>query len=66
MHTIYLTTVSKSVTGVIGLTTAIEIQESGKYEVAIVADHFPEDGLSIRYTRCWAVSVFLDGNVMIC
>lgn len=41
--------------GVIGLTTAIVLQESGDYRVTIVADTFPGDEKSSRYTSCWAV-----------
>ena len=42
--------------GVIGLTTAIVLQEKGDYHVTIVADVFPGDERSSRYTSCWAVS----------
>ncbi|KAF8626696.1 hypothetical protein AX15_004732, partial [Amanita polypyramis BW_CC] len=40
--------------GVIGLTTAIIIQEKGGYNVTIVADHLPTDPKSINYTSHWA------------
>ncbi|KAK0480834.1 hypothetical protein IW261DRAFT_1563545 [Armillaria novae-zelandiae] len=36
--------------GVIGLTTALRIQETRKYHVAIIAETFPSDPLTIRYT----------------
>lgn len=44
--------------GVIGLTTAIEIQErgKGKYRVTIVSDVFPGDpNTGVNYTSQWAV-----------
>ncbi|GLB39080.1 putative FAD dependent oxidoreductase [Lyophyllum shimeji] len=40
--------------GVIGLTTAIKIQESGGYHVTIVADTLPSDPKTIKYTSHWA------------
>ncbi|KAM6492539.1 nucleotide-binding domain containing protein [Amanita muscaria] len=40
--------------GVIGLTTAIVIQEKGDYNVTIVAEHLPSDPKSIKYTSHWA------------
>ncbi|EKM76500.1 hypothetical protein AGABI1DRAFT_78624 [Agaricus bisporus var. burnettii JB137-S8] len=40
--------------GVIGLTTAIALQEKGQYRVTIIADAFPGDQRSTRYTSCWA------------
>ncbi|KIL55829.1 hypothetical protein M378DRAFT_173288 [Amanita muscaria Koide BX008] len=40
--------------GVIGLTTAIAIQEKGDYNVTIVAEHLPSDPKSIKYTSHWA------------
>jgi hypothetical protein len=40
--------------GVIGLSTALELQERG-YKVTIVAECTPEDEKSIRYTSPWAV-----------
>ncbi|KAH3683887.1 hypothetical protein WICPIJ_005148 [Wickerhamomyces pijperi] len=39
--------------GVIGLTSALKLSESG-YNVTIVAAHFPSDGLSPKYTSNWA------------
>jgi len=39
--------------GVIGLSTAIKIQELG-YRVTILAEYIPGDPKSIRYTSCWA------------
>lgn len=46
-------------TGVVGLTTAVAIQEKGGYAVTIVAETLPSDPKSIRYTSVWAVSVSL-------
>jgi hypothetical protein len=45
--------------GVIGLTTAIVLQEKGDYRVTIVADIFPGDERNSRYTSNWAVSPLL-------
>ena len=44
-------------TGVVGLSTAIRVQETGRYNVTIVAETFPTDPRTIRYTSHWAVSV---------
>jgi hypothetical protein len=44
--------------GVVGLTTAIRIQEHGGYHVTIVAETIPGDTKSIRYTSPWAVRFF--------
>jgi len=41
--------------GVIGLTTALRIQEKCGYTVSIVAEIFPTDPKSIKYTSHWAV-----------
>ncbi|KAF9239271.1 hypothetical protein BU15DRAFT_62037 [Melanogaster broomeanus] len=40
--------------GVIGLSTAIKIQERGGYRVTLVAETFPTDPRTIRYTSHWA------------
>ncbi|KAH7882367.1 hypothetical protein F5I97DRAFT_1931557 [Phlebopus sp. FC_14] len=40
--------------GVVGLSTAIKIQEKGGYRVTIVAETFPTDPRTIRYTSHWA------------
>ncbi|KIJ59544.1 hypothetical protein HYDPIDRAFT_177793 [Hydnomerulius pinastri MD-312] len=40
--------------GVVGLTTAIKIQEKGSYRVTVVAETFPTDPRTIRYTSHWA------------
>ncbi|KAL0576846.1 hypothetical protein V5O48_005143 [Marasmius crinis-equi] len=40
--------------GVVGLTTAISIQERGGYAVSIVAETLPTDPKSIRYASHWA------------
>ena len=42
-------------TGVVGLTTAVKIQEQGGYAVTVVADTFPSDPKTIKYTSIWAV-----------
>jgi D-aspartate oxidase len=42
-------------TGVIGLTTALTIQEKGKYAVTIVSEVLPTDPKTIKYTSHWAV-----------
>lgn len=44
--------------GVVGLTTALEIQQrgNGKYRVTLVADAYPGDpDTGVRYTSQWAV-----------
>lgn len=41
--------------GVIGLTTALKIQEKGGYQVEIVAEVLPLDPKTIKYTSQWAV-----------
>ncbi|KAF8136976.1 hypothetical protein EV363DRAFT_1394559 [Boletus edulis] len=40
--------------GVVGLTTAIRVQETGKYNVTIISETFPTDPRTIRYTSHWA------------
>ncbi|KAJ8088442.1 hypothetical protein PM082_022515 [Marasmius tenuissimus] len=40
--------------GVIGLTTAVSIQERGGFTVTVIADVLPTDPKSIRYTSHWA------------
>ncbi|KIJ61439.1 hypothetical protein HYDPIDRAFT_183254 [Hydnomerulius pinastri MD-312] len=40
--------------GVVGLTTAVKIQEKGGYRVTVVAETFPTDPRTIRYTSHWA------------
>lgn len=42
--------------GVIGLTTALKIQEQGGYQVTIIAEVIPSDAKTIKYTSHWAVS----------
>ncbi|EEB99213.1 hypothetical protein MPER_01150 [Moniliophthora perniciosa FA553] len=39
--------------GVVGLSTAIKIQEKG-YRVSIIAESFPNDPKNIGYTSLWA------------
>jgi len=39
--------------GVTGLQTALSLLATGKYEVTVVAQHFPGD-LDIEYTSPWA------------
>ncbi|KAI0305167.1 D-amino-acid oxidase [Multifurca ochricompacta] len=46
--------------GVIGLTTAIKIQEKGDYSVTVLAETFPTDSKCIRYTRGHHVSAATD------
>ncbi|KAF8555797.1 nucleotide-binding domain-containing protein [Imleria badia] len=40
--------------GIIGLTTALKLQETGRYDVTILAETFPTDPRTIRYTSHWA------------
>ncbi|TFK41511.1 D-aspartate oxidase [Crucibulum laeve] len=40
--------------GVIGLTTALQIQEKGGYHVTIIAEVLPSDPKTIKYTSHWA------------
>jgi len=40
--------------GVIGLTTALRLQELGSNHVTVIADILPSDPKSIRYTSRWA------------
>lgn len=40
----------------IGLTTAIKIQERGGYHVTVIAEALPGDPMSSKYTSPWAVS----------
>ncbi|KAH8831074.1 nucleotide-binding domain-containing protein [Flagelloscypha sp. PMI_526] len=42
--------------GVIGLTTAVKLQETGRYAVTIVSEILPTDPPSARYTSQWAVT----------
>ena len=39
----------------VGLTTAVKIQEKGGYNVTIIAETFPGDPKTITYTSLWAV-----------
>jgi D-amino-acid oxidase len=41
--------------GVVGLTTAVKILETGMYDVTIIAETLPSDPKTIRYTSHWAV-----------
>lgn len=50
-----LTTLILLVQGVIGLTTAVKIQEKGGYHVTIIAEVLPTDPKTIKYTSHWAV-----------
>lgn len=43
--------------GVVGLTTALRIQEVGKYNCTIVAEVLPSDPKTIKYTSHWAVNI---------
>ena len=40
--------------GVVGLSTAIRIQETGRYKVTVVAEVLPTDAKTIKYTSQWA------------
>ncbi|KAJ7593507.1 FAD dependent oxidoreductase [Mycena floridula] len=40
--------------GVVGLTAALSLQEKGAYAVTIVAEVFPSDAKTIKYTSLWA------------
>ncbi|TEB19203.1 D-amino-acid oxidase [Coprinellus micaceus] len=40
--------------GVIGLTTALKIQETGRYNVTIIAEILPSDPKNIKYASQWA------------
>ncbi|KAJ6611007.1 D-amino-acid oxidase [Mycena sp. CBHHK59/15] len=40
--------------GVVGLTTAVLIQEKGGYQVTIIAEILPSDPKTIKYTSHWA------------
>ena len=52
--------------GVVGLTTALKLQEKGGYSVTIIAEIFPNDPLSIKYTSNWAVRliIYLAGSLV--
>ena len=41
--------------GVVGLTTALKIQQQGNYVVTIVSEMMPSDPGSTKYTSRWAV-----------
>ncbi|KAJ7057803.1 D-amino-acid oxidase [Mycena amicta] len=45
---------NREIDGVVGLTTALRVQEQGGYQVTIVAEIFPSDPKSIKYTSHWA------------
>ncbi|KAF9486249.1 nucleotide-binding domain-containing protein [Pholiota conissans] len=45
--------------GVIGLTTALKLQETGRYQVEIVAEILPTDPKNIKYTSQWAGAHFV-------
>ena len=51
----HLGTFTEASVGVVGLSTAIKVQEKGAYSVTILAEAFPTDSKSIKYTSCWAV-----------
>ncbi|KDQ60139.1 hypothetical protein JAAARDRAFT_205162 [Jaapia argillacea MUCL 33604] len=40
--------------GVVGLTTAIRVQETGRHRVTVIAETFPTDPKTIKYTSHWA------------
>ncbi len=43
--------------GVIGLTTALKMQEEGGYSVTILAEQFPTDPKTVKYASLSAVSL---------
>ena len=45
---------TRNVQGIIGLTTALEIQDKG-HQVVIFADTLPGDAKNTRFTSPWAV-----------
>ncbi|TRM68586.1 hypothetical protein BD626DRAFT_482205 [Schizophyllum amplum] len=47
--------------GVVGLTTAVSLQEQGNYNVTVLADAFPSDPKSVKYTSHWAGAILLNG-----
>ncbi|KAL1741838.1 hypothetical protein HDZ31DRAFT_84570 [Schizophyllum fasciatum] len=47
--------------GVVGLTTAVSVQEQGDYDVTVLADVFPSDPKSVNYTSHWAGAILLNG-----
>lgn len=51
-------------TGVIGLSTALKIQEKGGYRVTILAQHLPGDPKDAYYSSCWAVSTWSSSFVI--
>ena len=54
-------------TGVIGLTTALKIQEEGGYSVTILAEQFPTDPKTVNYASLSAVlsAVSLTENMLV-
>ncbi|KAI0251943.1 nucleotide-binding domain-containing protein [Lactifluus subvellereus] len=54
MARVHYKNIVRSVAGVIGLTTAIKIQERGGYSVTILAETFPTDPKCITYASHWA------------
>jgi hypothetical protein len=53
------------ITGVVGLTTAVKIQEHGGYQVTIISEVLPTDAKTIKYTSHWAVSLDINGAIYI-
>ncbi|KAJ7051306.1 D-amino-acid oxidase, partial [Mycena amicta] len=43
--------------GVVGLSTALRVLETGLFDVAIFAEVFPTDDKTIKYTSCWAAAI---------
>ena len=48
--------------GVVGLTTALNIQRQGNYSVTVISEIIPSDPYSIKYTSKWAVGCILTTN----
>ncbi len=54
-----------SFAGVIGLSTALKIQEEGGYHVTVLAQHLPEDPKDAYYSSCWAVRAWISVDIVI-
>lgn len=49
----------------VGLTTAITIQEKGGYDVTIIAETWPSDPKTVKYTSFWAVCRIRDNRLVV-
>ncbi|KAJ3508067.1 hypothetical protein NMY22_g16731 [Coprinellus aureogranulatus] len=52
--------------GVIGLTTALKIQETGRYNVTIIAEILPTDPKNIKYARSTPCQLYEEGPLPAC